>query len=167
MSRLTYPEVGATRTEVLPVGYHHLQRRIPLRPGDFASAAEAVLTYRLHRTAGMRIEATADRAAPGVRIVVRLGLGRFRLAAPCEVVWTVEDEHRAGFAYGTLPGHPERGEEAFLVERDRAGRVWFVVRAFSRPATWYARLAGPVAVGFQHAYARWLGSTLRRMVRAG
>ncbi|HEX2771426.1 MAG TPA: DUF1990 domain-containing protein [Micromonosporaceae bacterium] len=167
MSELTYPEVGATRADELPAGYHQLRHRIRLRPQDFFAAGEAVLTYRMHRAAGVDIKASADRAAPGVLVVSRIGLGPMRLAAPCEVVWAVDDERRAGFAYGTLPGHPEQGEEAFLVERGDDGQVWFTVRAFSRPARWYAHLAGPAAVAFQHAYARWLGLTLRRLVRAG
>jgi uncharacterized protein (UPF0548 family) len=167
MGELTYPEVGATRADELPAGYHHVRHRRRLRPQDFSAAAEAVLTYRMHRAAGVDIEASADRAAPGVLVVTRIGLGPVRLAAPCEVVWAVDDERRAGFAYGTLAGHPERGEEAFLVERDDAGQVWFTVRSFSRPDRWYAHLAGPAAVAFQHAYARWLGRTLRRLMRAG
>ncbi|WP_223874608.1 DUF1990 domain-containing protein [Salinispora fenicalii] len=50
----------------------------------------------------------------------------------------------AGFAYGTLSGHPECGEEAFLVRRGAGGQVYFEVRAFSRPDSLPARMAGPV-----------------------
>lgn len=52
---------------------------------------------------------------------------------------------RQGFAYGTLRGHPEAGEEAFLVELDTEDVVWLRIVAFSRPATWYARLGGSAA----------------------
>jgi uncharacterized protein (UPF0548 family) len=154
----TYAEVGATRFTPLPAGYHHLRYRTRIGD-DLASAAEAVLTFRMHRASGARVRASADRAAPGVRVTVRLG----PLRAPCEVVWAVEEPDRAGFGYGTLPGHPERGEESFLVERDADGRVWFTVTAFSRPATWYARLGGPVVPVVQKLYARRLGATLRRL----
>jgi uncharacterized protein (UPF0548 family) len=30
---------------------------------------------------------------------------------PCRVVYVVDEPRRAGFAYGTLPGHPEIGGE--------------------------------------------------------
>jgi uncharacterized protein (UPF0548 family) len=166
MSGLTYPEVGATRSAVLPAGYHHLQHRVALRPGDFAAAKEAILTFRMHRASGARVTASTSRAEPGGTVAVGLGIGRLRLWGRCQVVWTADGERRAGFGYGTLPGHPERGEEAFLVERADDGQVWFVVRAFSRPARWYSRLAGPLAVAVQHAYARWLAVTLRRLVTA-
>jgi uncharacterized protein (UPF0548 family) len=85
------------------------------------------------------------------------------LTVPCEVVYTVHEPARAGFGYGTLPGHLERGEEAFLVERDADDRVWFQVVAFSRPAHWTAVLSGPLAVLAQHGYARLLGRALRRV----
>ncbi|GHH40792.1 uncharacterized protein (UPF0548 family) [Streptomyces candidus] len=78
----------------------------------------------------------------------------------------MDEERRAGFGYGTLPGHPECGEEVFLVETDQAdGSVWLTVRAFSRPVAWYARAAGPLVPLFQAAYARRCGRVLRRAVR--
>ena len=166
MGRFSYPEVGATRDQVQPPGYNHLHHRTSLPTGSYETAGTAVLTYRVHRAAGMRIRASGPRAASGVAVASGIGLGRLRLWAPCEVVWAVDDEYRAGFAYGTLPGHPERGEEAFLVERDDDGQVWFTVRAFSRPDRWFTRAGGPVVVAFQHAYARRLGAALRRLCRA-
>jgi uncharacterized protein (UPF0548 family) len=89
-----------------------------------------------------------------------------RLTAPCVVVAVDRAECHTAFAYGTLPGHPFRGEELFAVEREADGSLWFVVEAFSVPVVWWARAAGPsVAVG-QHAYARMLASAARRLHRA-
>ncbi len=52
---------------------------------------------------------------------------------------------RQGFAYGTLKGHPERGEESFVIERDvHTGTVTATVRAFSRPGRWSTKLLGPI-----------------------
>lgn len=51
---------------------------------------------------------------------------------------------RQGFAYGTLPGHPESGEEAFILDRHDDETTTFTVVAFSRPASVLAKLAGPV-----------------------
>ncbi|MEU9102122.1 DUF1990 domain-containing protein [Streptomyces sp. NPDC048361] len=84
--------------------------------------------------------------APGDTALVVLRVPRVpypRLVIPCHVVWTVRSAERIGFAYGTLPGHPECGEESFVVGREADGLVWFEVAAFSRPARWYARLGGP------------------------
>ena len=161
MSDLTYPDAGATRDGRLPRGYHHLHHRMPVAdtPEAFDLAREAVLTFAMHRGAGARVKVSAERAAPGVRLTVTLG----PFTVPCEVVYVVDEPDRAGFGYGTLPGHQESGEEAFHVERDATGRVWLRVTAFSRPARWPVILAGPLAVAMQHGFARLLGRSLRRI----
>ncbi|MEU1227753.1 DUF1990 domain-containing protein [Streptomyces sp. NPDC005828] len=166
---LTYREVGATRTpEVLPAGYHHLRHSAVVGHGRaaFETAGAAVTTWRMHRASRARVRSDAERAEPGVRLEVALGAGPLRIGVPCEVIWTAYEENRTGFAYGTLSGHPECGEESFVVELEPDGSVRFTVTAFSRPAAWYTRLGGPVVPPLQHAYARLLGRTLGRLVKA-
>ncbi|ANH93498.1 hypothetical protein A8713_21965 [Streptomyces sp. SAT1] len=159
----TYEEVGATREQGhCPPGFRPLHVRTRIGEGEevFRRAAEAVFTWELHRAAGVGIDTAAERAAPGAEVTVTLaGL----IKAPCRVVWTTEEPRRAGWAYGTLPGHPESGEESFVVDRTGDGTVWLTVTAFSRPARWYARAGGPATRGFQHAYARRCGTVLRRL----
>jgi len=59
----------------------------------------------------------------------------WRVKAPARVVYVIDEPDRKGFAYGTMTGHPENGEEAFIVERQDDGSVWLRIRAFSRPAS--------------------------------
>jgi len=59
----------------------------------------------------------------------------WRVKAPARVVYIVDEPNRKGFAYGTLKGHPEDGEEAFIVEIQEDGSVWLHITAFSRPAS--------------------------------
>ena len=47
----------------------------------------------------------------------------------CRVASVVDEPNRFGFAYGTLPIHPEQGEQSFIVERDEGGKVTFTLRA--------------------------------------
>ncbi|MEV0916997.1 DUF1990 domain-containing protein [Streptomyces sp. NPDC049967] len=166
MSTLTYPEAGATRLGPLPDGYHHLHHRNRVGHGraDFEAAGAAVTEFRMHRASGAGVEASAPRAEPGGTVRVSLGIGPVRFAAPCRVVWTEYGPQRTGFAYGTLVRHPECGEESFVVDLADDGTVSFTVMAFSRPARWYARLAGPLVPVAQRWYARRLGRTLRRIV---
>ncbi|MEU9039991.1 DUF1990 domain-containing protein [Streptomyces sp. NPDC048352] len=165
---LSYPERGATRLRPLPAGYHHLHHRTRIGHGRavFAAAGAAVTDFRMHRATGARVRADGP-AAPGARVEVGLGAGPLRITVPCEVVWVPEGPDRAGFAYGTLTGHPESGEESFLVELDADGTVWFEVTAFSRPAAWYTRLAGPLVPVLQRGYARLLGRRLRALAAGG
>lgn len=46
-----------------------------------------------------------------------IGAGILTPNAPCQVVYVLDEPDRQGFAYGTLPGQPESGEEAFVIER--------------------------------------------------
>ena len=87
------------------------------------------------------------------------------VTVPCEIVYVLDEPNRAGFGYGTLPGHVQRGEEAFLVERDQQDRVWFRVTAFSRPARWITVLGGPLTIAAQRGYAALLGRALTRLSR--
>ena len=73
--------------------------------------------------------------------MVILGLGRLR--APCRVVYSVDEPQRRGFAYGTLAGYPECGEEAFMIQHHDDDTVSFKITAFSRSATRLAKVAGP------------------------
>ena len=85
----------------------------------------------------------------------------------CRVVYTIGDVggdlERRGFAYGTLPGHGERGEERFTVELRRDGSVYYDLYAFSRPNHALARIGRPFARGLQRRFAR---DSLRAMVGA-
>ncbi|MET9645118.1 DUF1990 domain-containing protein [Streptomyces syringium] len=161
--RFTYPEVGATGRDPLPGGYSHLRVSTPTGHGRavFEAAADAVLTWGMHRAAGVRIADGTPPAAYGVTVTPGVGIGPLRISGPCAVAWALREERRAGFAYGTLPGHPETGEEAFVVTIDDAGDVTLTVTAFSRPARWFTKAAGPLVPLFQRAYARGCGRALR------
>ncbi|MER6348625.1 DUF1990 domain-containing protein [Streptomyces sp. NPDC001595] len=163
LGEFTYEDVGATRRPgFCPPGFRPLHVRTRIGEGEavFHRAAEAVCTWEMHRAMGVGIDAGADRAAPDVDVTVTVaGI----LKAPCRVVWTVEEPRRAGWAYGTLPGHPECGEESFVVHRTGDGTVWLTISAFSRAARWYAKAGGPATRGVQHAYARRCGKVLRRL----
>jgi uncharacterized protein (UPF0548 family) len=161
----SYQEVGATRLGPMPDGYRHLHHRTRIGRGRrvFEAAGAAVTTWRLHRRAGAQVRAASPWTEPGTAVEVSLGLGPLRLPARCEVVWAEYGRNRTGFAYGTLSGHPESGEESFVVDLREDGSVWFTVMAFSRPGRWYTRAGGPVVPLLQLWYAKRLGRTLRGM----
>ncbi|MGW0178085.1 DUF1990 family protein [Nocardia sp. NPDC003345] len=165
----TYTEIGATLGE-LPPGYHHLRlrREVGRGTGDFHRLGEAVLGYRMQRGLGILRATSSPVAEPDAEVTVQLGPGPFGLRAPCRVVYVLREPDRIGFAYGTLPGHPESGEELFAVEYDRPTETVFgVVTAFSRPASRLTRLAGPLTVPMQWAIARSYLVVLRRTPPAG
>lgn len=117
-------------------------------PAVLDRAGRALLGWDMHRGAGLVVVADGP-ATPGRRVVLRPRTGPaawLRMSAPCEVVDVVDTADARGFTYRTLPGHPERGTETFLVERDPAtDRVRLRIEAVSKPGRLLVRLAGPLA----------------------
>lgn len=143
---LTYPGRGATRSQA-PPGYtvEHFERRLGAGPGGFARAASALGTWAPQRGAGIELTPNRPEIAQDATIVMLIPLGGGWVTAAARIVYVVSEPDRFGFAYGTLPHHPEQGEEAFVVERDGRGQVRFVIDVFSRPRHPLARLGRPVA----------------------
>lgn len=150
---LTYPEVGATAAGQLPAGYGHLQLETQIGTGRqrFEQAADAVMRWGMQRGAGLRVRASSEVAEVATVVLVKMGF----LPAPCRVVYVIDEPDIRGFAYGTLPGHPESGEERFVVRHDpTTSAVFAEVSAFSRPATWWSRAGGPLVSLAQRVIAR-------------
>jgi len=79
------------------------------------------------------------------------------------VVGVIDEARREGFSYGTLPGHPEAGDEQFLLELRDDGRIDFTITAFSRPASTFAKLGGPGSRAAQrYMTQRYLNALDRR-----
>jgi uncharacterized protein (UPF0548 family) len=166
---LTYAPVGATRDD-LPEGFGHVQRsrKVGHGPRDFRAAGEAVMCWRAQDLLGVRVDPADQPAREGAEVRVRLGMGPVALSAPARVVYVVDEPRRRGFAYGTLPGHPLTGEEAFVVHLEPDGSVVFTVTAYSRAGSLLTRLAGPVLPLFQRLMARrYLGAVRRAVRRSG
>src|SRR5512140_2467900 len=162
---LTYPDVGATAADRMPPGYRHVERTVVLGTGPqvHGRAAEALLTWQVHRRLGARLTADRPRAEPGAVVVLVAGLAPLAITVPCRVVHVIDGPGADGFAYGTLPGHPVSGEEAFVVRTRPDGQVTFTVRAFSRPATLAARAVPPAGRLAQHLLTTRYLRTLQRL----
>ena len=149
----TYADVGSTRSGRCPDGFHALHRSADVGrgPSAFALLAKGIQTWQVQREAGLRVSATAA-AKPGTDVALAKALGPVVVVLACRVVWALDEPRRAGFGYGTLPGHPESGEEAFLAELDAEDEtVRFTVFGFSRPATLLSRIGAPIAGRVQRA----------------
>ena len=83
-----------------------------------------------------------------------------------EPVESTEDAvAKFGFAYGTLPGHVETGEELFLVEWDQAtDAVTYNILAFSRPRHPLVRLGRPLVRRLQQRFREDSAAAMQRWV---
>ncbi|PJJ72011.1 uncharacterized protein (UPF0548 family) [Diaminobutyricimonas aerilata] len=156
----TYAEVGATdtrdRAPFPPAGFRALEREavVGRGRGAFERSASAVRHWEVQRRSGMRVDRDGEgEVRAGESVTLRIPFGPFRVSAPARVVYVVDEPRTAGFAYGTLAGHPEIGEEAFMVHWDADDRVVFRVRAFWR-ASGQWRLVLPAVRLAQLVYTR-------------
>lgn len=158
---LTYAEHGATAGD-MPPGYHHDEWEADL--GEFSQAqfdrlADALRRWHVQTGSGLTIF-PAEPVRPGLTFALWFRLPGAYATAVGRVVYVTSEADRAGFAYGTLPAHPERGEEAFHLVRE-ADRLMFRVRAFSRPRHPLARLGAPASRVLQVMMNRAYLKTMR------
>jgi uncharacterized protein (UPF0548 family) len=147
----TYSDVGGTLAGTRPDGFHndHFETMLGEGPDTFQRAVAGLKTWRAHRLPGMRVFPRSQEILSGATVVVTLGTPLAALAVPCRIVSVIDGQTSWGFAYGTLPGHPEQGEEAFLVSIAPDKSVRFEIKAFSRPSDPLVRLFGPIGRAIQ------------------
>lgn len=162
----TYDAVGATRDGHAPAGFDrdHNRQRLGAGAPAFAAARDAIRGWAMFPAPLARIEPAGVPIAVGelAAVVVR-AFGAWWLNA-ARIVYVIDEPRRFGFAYGTLPGHAERGEERFLVEWLDDDSVWYDLAAFSQPRYWMARLARPVTRRLQRRFARLSKAAMQRAV---
>lgn len=141
----SYGPVGMTRDEDAPSGWTEDAYRTVLGPGRDAFDRGKSLVRRWTMFAMPWIELHSPDApiAVGTTVgVLARSAGLWTLNA-ARIAYVVDEKDRYGFAYGTLPGHVEAGEELFLVEHTPEDLVAYSIRALSRPRAPLARLAKP------------------------
>ena len=168
----TYSAVGATATTP-PGGYDVDRTRIKLGEGEpvFQLAKAALQRWEQFHLGW--VEAwSPDTAIQSGEVVAVMGraIGLWWLNA-CRIVYVVDESgptRKFGFAYGTLPGHVESGEERFLIEWDRNDNsVWYDILAFSKPNHFLTRLGYPMVRRAQKQFARDSAASMLKAVRSG
>ncbi len=165
----SYSAVGAT-AETPPAGYAVDHTRIKLGEGEPVFHAANAALQRWEQFHLGWVEAwSPDTPIKSGEVVAVMGraIGLWWLNA-CRIVYVVEESGRIskyGFAYGTLPGHVESGEERFLIEWDRGDNcVWYDILAFSRPNHFLTQLGYPFVRRTQKRFARDSATAMPRVV---
>lgn len=168
VTELTYAEVGLTAPAseewpATPPGLRRFERTVAIGHGDtvWAFATTEVLRWGVKRRSGFGVHPDTP-VDEGADYRISLGWGPFMVHEPVRVVALASDAVRCGFAYGTLPGHPVCGEEAFIVHR-RGGTVFLTLRSLTRAApsgSW--RWAFPALLVAQRVFRRRYLNSLTR-----
>lgn len=164
--RLTYAPLAATRTGEKVAGHDNDELTALIGAGatDFERAKSALRRWAHFPpgwTAIRPVEAPIETGAP-VAMFFRIMGCWWRNS--CRIVYVLDEPDRYGFAYGTLPGHIESGEELFWVARRPDGRVEYGIRAFSRPRLLIVRLAYPLARCLQEKFRQDSAQAMRAAV---
>jgi uncharacterized protein (UPF0548 family) len=166
---LTYPAVGATAA--VPPADHVVDRtRVKLGEGagTFAAARAALERWEQFRLGWAETWPPNVPIQPGQVVAVMARLFGLWWLNACRIVYVVDEPgpvRQYGFAYGTLPGHAESGEERFTVEwRPEDEAVWYDILTFSRARHPLARLGYPWARRVQKRFARDSAAAMRRAV---
>lgn len=159
-ARITYSPVGGTLTQPV-AGSRPVTRTASAGsgPATFAAARDAITSWAGHRAMNMILEPATPPLVEGATMAFAMPMRPLPIwvTGACRVMQVVDEPRRFGFAYGTLPHHPESGEEAFLVHHLDDDVVEFEVTAFSEPQDPVMALAGPVGRGAQRlAMGRYL-----------
>lgn len=162
----SYQAVGAT-SGMPPDGYVVDHTRIQLGTGApvYKLAIEALNSWKQFDLGWVSIVPEGVPVKVGATVAVKArAFGTWSLSAS-RVVYVIHESgatEKFGFAYGTLPGHVESGEERFLVEWNLDDdSVWYDILAFSKPRHPFARLAAKQARKLQKQFAQ---DSMRRMV---
>ncbi len=124
----------------------------------FLAATDALRRWQHFELGWLQAWPTATPLEVGSAIAVIARVFGISWLNACRIVYVVDEDgpvRRFGFAYGTLPGHAECGEERFLVEWDRtSNQVWYDILAFSRRRHRLAKLGYLAVRRLQKRFAR-------------
>jgi len=164
--RFNFDEPGGTREgDSAPPGYVSDRYGCELGRGDrvFRVARAAIETFRMYPAPWTDVISNHAIDVDAVFVARIRHLGIWSLN-PCRIIDVVDEPERYGFAFRTLRGHAERGEERFEVVWDRASdAVAYRVAAFSRPAHLLARIGSPIARAYQLRFQRESCEAMRRI----
>jgi uncharacterized protein (UPF0548 family) len=123
---------------------------------DWSRACDGLRAWAAHAGANLTIAPQNAPLRVGETVIATGPVARpLHAIIPCRISHVVDDPDHFGFTYVTLPGHPECGEETFMLSRD-GDDVVFTMSSWSRHAELLTKLGAPVSRFVQrrtnHAY---------------
>ncbi len=152
----SYLELEATQNIPFPKGYNHDINSCLLGEGTavYEKAVKAIEDWKMFHKDWLFIYPQQLPLKKGEVVVILAKALGFWVWNCCCIVYTIKEENRFGFAYGTLKNHVETGEELFFVEMNEKKEVWYHLRAFSRPTHLWTRPLKPLLRFFQRKFIR-------------
>lgn len=172
----SYSAVGTTATEsscqTPPAGFRLDQYEVVLGSGQevYERARQAIQQWQMFPQSMVELFWPTAPIEEGTAVAVLFRGYGFWSLNPARIVYVLDESgesDRFGFAYGTLPGHLERGEELFCVDWDhKTDRVRYQITAFSRPDHWFVWLGYPLARREQARFRLLSGQSMQAAVKS-
>lgn len=160
----TYPEVGATTQTTHFAHYDNDHNYGVIGKGEttWEKAKSSIQNWQQFPLPWTKIYPNTTPLKEGEVVAVVFRLFGIWWRNSARIVYTFDEPNRYGFAYGTLPGHIEMGEEVFWIERNKEGEVSYHIKAFSKPRFWLAKLGYPIARLYQRKFVRESIASMKR-----
>ncbi len=155
LANFNYDQQYGTRNQEVK-GYDNDLNSIFLGKGEkvWNNAKVALEHWQQFPPGWTKIYKNATALEAGNTVLVLFKLFGIWWSNSARIVYTLNEEHTYGFAYGTLTGHVESGEECFWIDKDAEDHVYYHIKAFSKPDFWAAKLAYPLARVYQRKFVR-------------
>ncbi len=123
---------------------YHCQSWKTELPFGFDAGRAALRGWASHRAANISMQPSNADLVVGETVAIAIPVWRVSISATCRIVEAIDQPNRFGFAYATLPHHPEDGEESFIVERHPDGTATYTVTAVWRAGMLCTRIIPPL-----------------------
>jgi uncharacterized protein (UPF0548 family) len=152
----TYANVGATRRGAAIPGFTTDTYQVHVGRGQavFQAAKRMLEGWHVHQARGLQLCTDGQNLEPQQTVVLVARVLFVNVMCACRVTYIIDEARAFGFAYGTLPAHPECGEERFLVEWLENNEVRFSLFSFSKPSSLLFWLGYPVGRLVQRVYSQ-------------
>ena len=173
-SAFTYGQLGVTRTNEVPDGFDLDRQRSLLGHGKqtYEIAKESLRHWAMFPTELTNLYWPDQTIRVGAEVAVLFRAGPLWSLNPCRIVYVLDEAkttghvHQFGFAYGTLSGHLECGEERFCVSWNRADdSVHYELLAVSRPNHVLTKIGYLYARAVQARFRRLSALAMKRAIR--
>lgn len=163
----TYTPLHGTTLPDPIEGYNNDAQRVVVGHGweDFQKAKAALQSWAHFPFGWTAILPANTPIVPGQTLAMYFRLFGFWWRNGCRIAYVVDEPRRFAFAYGTLPSHIECGEEVFGVIIDESDKVWYEIKAFSKPRAWFVRLGYPLARLLQEKFRQDSALAVERFVQ--
>jgi uncharacterized protein (UPF0548 family) len=158
---LTYNPPGITnQITQTPFYFTKDHCRVQLGNGEetYNRAILALKNWQQFNLGWLQVINTNTPIVSGATVGLLCSYGPLWVLFACRIIYIMNEGgaiHKFGFAYGTLPGHPECGEERFTVEWHQSDNsVWYDILAYSYPGEFLTALGYPLTRALQKKFAR-------------